>query len=205
MLLMNQICRMIGLRMPLSHTGLFVLLLALLAAAGCDSSAPPPHLRVPGGDPERGVVAIGAYGCGGCHAIPGIRGANGTVGPPLSDFATRGYVAGVRPNWPRHLVQWIIDPPAIAPETAMPRLGVSEQEARDMAAYLYTLGAGKAAVHPPGPLPPLAPRDELAVLRAEEDQLLHNYGRIGPDAVRIPIDRAMELLVGLSNPDSKRQ
>lgn len=179
-------------------------LLALLATAGCGDAPPPPHLRVAGGDAERGAIAIAAYGCGGCHTIPGIRGAEGTVGPPLTDFATRGYVAGVQPNWPRHLVRWIVNPPAISPQTAMPALGVSEQEARDIAAYLYTLGADKAAVYPPLPIPPLAPRAELAALRVEEDRLLYEYERIGPDRVRIPIERAMELLIELSAPETEQ-
>jgi cytochrome c2 len=167
----------------------------LLALAGCDDAAPPPHLQVAGGDPERGRAAIASYGCGSCHAIPGVPGAEGTVGPPLADFALRGYVAGVVPNWPGYLVRWVMDPPAISPQTAMPNVGVDEQEARDIAAYLYTLGAERAAAHPPEPLPPLAPPDELQALRAAEDRLLGEYGWVGEDEVRIPIERAMELLL----------
>jgi mono/diheme cytochrome c family protein len=180
------------------------LLLTMAAAAGCEEALPPPHLRVAGGDPERGATAIAAYGCGGCHTIPGIRGADGTVGPPLTDYALRGYVAGQLPNWPRHLVRWIINPPAISPQTAMPALGVTEQEARDVAAYLYTLGADKAAVYPPLPIPLLAPRAELAALRDEEDRLLYEYERLGPDRVRIPIERAMELLIELGVPETEQ-
>jgi mono/diheme cytochrome c family protein len=185
--------------MPMKSTRCIpvALFLAMAATAGCDGAPPPPHLRVAGGDPERGATAIMAYGCGGCHTIPGIRGADGTVGPPLTDYAMRGYVAGVLPNWPRHLVRWIVNPPAISPQTAMPALGVTEQDARDVAAYLYTLGANKAAVYPPLPIPPLAPREELEALRAEEDRLLAGYERIGPNRVRIPIERAMELLIDL--------
>jgi cytochrome c2 len=193
-------------RYGVKSTGLAMLALlpAVLATAGCEDPLPPPHLRVAGGDPERGAAAIVTYGCGGCHSIPGIRGARGTVGPPLNDFATRGYVAGVQPNWPRHLVRWIVDPPAISPQTAMPALGVTEQEGRDIAAYLYTLGAGKAAVYPPGPIPQVAPRDELRALHAEEERLLREYQRIAPDRARIPIERAMELLIELSAPETEQ-
>jgi cytochrome c2 len=177
---------------------LALVLLVGLAAAGCgEHPDPPPHLLVPGGDPERGVAAIARYGCAGCHTIPGIRGARGMVGPPLTDYAARGYVAGVRPNWPRHLVSWIIDPPAISPQTAMPALGVTEQEARDIAAYLYTLGSDRAAVYPTGTQPPLAPRTELEALRAAEDRVLDGYDWITDDEVRIPVERAMELLIEL--------
>ncbi len=191
-------------RMRRAGLALIALLPAGLAIASCEDPLPPPHLRVAGGDAERGTIAIVSYGCGGCHTIPGIRNARGTVGPPLTDFATRGYVAGVRPNWPRYLVQWIIDPPAIAPETAMPPLGVSEQDSRDIAAYLYTLGAGKAAVYPPGAIPPLAPREELGALRAEEDRLLQEYERLARDRARIPIERAMDLLLETEAPKAER-
>jgi hypothetical protein len=70
------------------------------------------------------------------------------VGPPLDDYAQRVLLAGIVPNAPRTLVPWLMDPPAVDPDTAMPNLGVSEAEARDMATYLYTLGAEKVLVWP---------------------------------------------------------
>lgn len=173
----------------------WLLLLGLLALAGCEEPEPPPHLRVAGGDPERGRAAIDRYGCGSCHTIPALSAARGMVGPPLTDFALRGYVAGVVPNWPGYLVRWIMDPPSLAPQTAMPNLGVAEQDARDIAAYLYTLGADRVSVQPPGPRPALAPPDQLEALRAEEDRLLGEYGWVSDDEARIPIERAMELLL----------
>ena len=91
-----------------------------------------------GGDPDRGGAAIRRYGCGACHVIPGVRAARGSVGPPLDGFASRVYLAGKFPNQPDHLLSWLRDPPAMAPQTAMPAL-VEEQSARDIAAYLYTL------------------------------------------------------------------
>jgi cytochrome c2 len=92
-----------------------------------------------GGDPERGRAALQRRPCGGCHEIPGVAGAEGKVGPPLTHFAGRAYVAGRVSNTPDHLIQWIEDPHAIDPQSAMPPMGVGEPEARDMAAYLYTL------------------------------------------------------------------
>jgi len=96
-----------------------------------------PELAVAGGDPERGKQALVRYGCATCHRIPGIPEANGLVGPPLDDFASRVYVGGVLPNTPENLVAWIVNPPAIDTLTAMPATGISEPEARDAAAYLY--------------------------------------------------------------------
>jgi cytochrome c2 len=98
--------------------------------------------EVYGGDPERGARAMIEHGCGACHTIPGVVGARGSVGPHLEGFAGRAYVGGVLPNEPGGLVRWLVDPPAHSPETAMPDLGVTEAEARDMAAYLYNLRGG---------------------------------------------------------------
>ena len=92
-----------------------------------------------GGDPARGKALIVQYGCGSCHSIPGIREARGLVGPPLILFGRRTFIAGEVPNTPDQLVKWLQDPKAIEAGTAMPKLGLSEQEARDIAAYLYTL------------------------------------------------------------------
>jgi mono/diheme cytochrome c family protein len=92
------------------------------------------------GDPERGRRLIEAFGCGTCHFVPGIREARGYVGPPLTRFAERHYIAGTLMNTPEELVAWIVNPQAIEPGTVMPNLGVGADEALDIAAYLYTLG-----------------------------------------------------------------
>jgi cytochrome c2 len=92
-----------------------------------------------GGNPELAAAHIARYGCSGCHTIPGIRGPAGRVGPPLGDVGERIYIAGVLTNTPDNLIRWIVDPPAIDPRTAMPVTGISEVEARDVAAYLYSL------------------------------------------------------------------
>lgn len=97
---------------------------------------------VHGADASRGPDLMLAYGCTACHAIPGVAGANGSVGPPLGGFRHRAYVAGVLPNEPGGLVRWLVNPTVHAPNTAMPDLGVTEDHARDMAAYLYTLRGG---------------------------------------------------------------
>lgn len=113
---------------------------SLLLAAGCRGGREtPPAEIVPGGSPSAGARLIASYRCGACHTIPGISGADGLVGPPLTLFARRTYVGGELPNTPSNLIRWIRDPPAVEPNTAMPALGLSEQQARDVAAYLYTL------------------------------------------------------------------
>jgi cytochrome c2 len=118
-------------------------LLALLTAAtGCDRDAAANTRATSmthGGDPARGRTFIRYYGCSSCHTIPGIRGADALVGPPLTRMAGRSYVGGVVRNTPDNMVRWIQNPRAIDPLSAMPNVGVNEQDAKDIASYLYTL------------------------------------------------------------------
>ncbi|MWJ26979.1 c-type cytochrome [Halomonas sp. ZH2S] len=122
--------------MPMTTKPAFsVLLMPLFFAVGCNESE---VMSLPG-DPAKGKMAIAAYGCGSCHAIPGILGANGRTGPPLERIAERTYLAGVLPNTPEQMMRWIRIPEAIDPLTAMPNMDVSVNDARDITAYLYTL------------------------------------------------------------------
>jgi cytochrome c2 len=112
----------------------------VLLAAGCRGGRETPSEQiVPGGNPERGARVIQRYDCGTCHVIPGISGARGLVGPPLLWFSRRTFIAGELPNTPANLIRWVRNPPSVEPGTAMPVLGLDEQQARDVAAYLYTL------------------------------------------------------------------
>jgi cytochrome c len=115
----------------------------MVLLGGCREHGVVPRQRVAGGDPVRGKRTIVTYGCGSCHVIPGVPAAVGLVGPPLTDMADRRWVAGRVPNEPAALVRWIREPRAVDPGTAMPNLGVTEGEARDIAAYLYTLAADR--------------------------------------------------------------
>lgn len=90
-------------------------------------------------DAERGRRAINQYACVTCHAIPGIAGANAPVGPPLAGIGTRGFIAGILPNTLENMVRWLRAPQELSSLTAMPDLGVTERDARDIAAYLATL------------------------------------------------------------------
>ena len=116
-----------------------LLLLALLGPAACHPQDHRTARQLTGGEPDRGRVALRAYGCGACHVVPGVRGATGLVGPPLTNIADRLYLAGQLPNTPDNMRRWIREPQKIESGTAMPDLNVSDRDARDMAAYLYTL------------------------------------------------------------------
>lgn len=119
-----------------ARAGAMMLIAALTA---CGSGVDSRTYALTGGSAARGRAAIGAYGCGACHVIPGVRGATGRVGPSLADIANQAYIGGVVSNNPRHLIAWIENPPALSPRTAMPDLNVRPADARDIAAYLYTL------------------------------------------------------------------
>lgn len=168
--------------MDLAKSGLLVMLLAL---AACSEAAPPAHLAIPGADPDRGRALIADYGCGTCHFVDGVTGANGLVAPPLEDFANRTLLAGTFPNVPRFLVPWLVDPPDLKPETAMPNLGVSGTEARDMASYLYTLGSADTPPQVQAATTDVHGRAYEVSSRLQRQRLQEGLG----------IERAMELLV----------
>jgi cytochrome c len=118
-------------------------LVALSAAtllAGCQGSGATRSYGVAtGGYPTSGRDAILSRHCGACHDIPGVVGAYGVIGPPLASFSRRTFVAGLLPNTPANLVRWLRDPQRLDPRSAMPTLGLDEKEARNVAAYLYSL------------------------------------------------------------------
>lgn len=116
---------------------LLVAVAATLLARGHEHPAPPAW-QIPNSDAERGRDAIVAYGCGSCHEIQGLRSARGRVGPRLAGLVDQTFIAGRLPNTPENLVLWIRHPQQVDPHNAMPDLGVSEQEARDIAAFLYS-------------------------------------------------------------------
>lgn len=104
---------------------------ALALMLGCDQAS---ELQA---DAERGKQLLWQYGCGACHRIEGVTGAQGNVGPPLDDIGKRVYLAGVLPNSRENLMRWIMSPQKFSPLSAMPDLRVTEVQARDMTAYLY--------------------------------------------------------------------
>ena len=94
---------------------------------------------IAGGVPETGKNLAAWYGCGSCHAMPGLPGAVGRVGPALGGIARQAYITGSIPNTPANLMRWIREPRNVDARTVMPNMGITEQHGRDIAAYLYTL------------------------------------------------------------------
>lgn len=116
-----------------------VLIAAAVSLTGCDRASGDQAHMISNADAGRGRAAIRRYGCGSCHSIPGVTGAAGLVGPPLGQVASRVYIAGVLSNEPDNMIRWIQNPPSVDDKTAMPNMGVTARDARDIAAYLYTL------------------------------------------------------------------
>lgn len=117
-------------------TALALTLVLSFSLASCGEHA---GATVIGGNVERGKALILADGCGSCHRIPGIAGADADVGPPLTRVGRRIYIAGMLRNTPDALIAWLRYPQTVVPGNAMPNTGLSDQDARDIAAYLYTL------------------------------------------------------------------
>ena len=92
-----------------------------------------------GGDPRAGREKAREHGCGSLPHHPRRRGRG--LGGGAAARRDRG--ADVHRRRPHqhagHLVRWIQDPPAVDSSTAMPNLGLTERDARDIAAYLYAL------------------------------------------------------------------
>ncbi|WP_247973430.1 c-type cytochrome [Bradyrhizobium sp. 195] len=109
--------------------------LLAVAPAACEAAGPDNFE----GDARRGADLVKQYKCGACHDIPGIAGANGNVGPPLHRIGTRTYIAGYIWNSPDNMADWIEDPQKALPGNAMPKMGIPQKDARDIAAFLYTL------------------------------------------------------------------
>jgi cytochrome c len=122
------------------------LLLILLLHAACSQENERTAAAMTGGDPRQGKRLMRTYGCHSCHTIPGVQGADGLVGPPLVGIAKRVYIAGRLPNTPENLILWLQRPQDFDPQTAMPNMGVTEADARDMAGYLYTLTTNASAL-----------------------------------------------------------
>ena len=116
-----------------------VIVAAALLSSACGRQVEKEAAAMTGGDVKRGRTAIAKYGCASCHTIPGIRDAVATVGPPLTNIAVRQYLAGHLINTPDNMMKWLQHPQQIDPKNAMPDMGVTDQDARDIADFLYTL------------------------------------------------------------------
>lgn len=114
--------------------------LALLMFAACKKDIRKAASEMTGGgDPDAGKSTLARRNCNACHKIPGVESSRATGGPSLEHWTQHELIAKRYPNTPENLMHWIQDPRAMVDTTYMPSMGVQEKEARDIAAYLYTL------------------------------------------------------------------
>jgi len=121
-----------------------LLLLPLLIGAACNRDEASKSLAssepAPIGNVERGRTLAGQYGCNVCHAMPGVDGPQGSLGPSLAGIASRPTISlGTVQNTPANLVQFIQNPASLNPQSSMPPIGLPDADAKDIAAYLLTL------------------------------------------------------------------
>jgi len=91
------------------------------------------------GDP----IALGAkiYAnspCTACHTITGVS--SGILAPNLTHFGSRTTLAaGMLENNPKNVAAWVQNAKKLKPGAQMPALGLSAEQASDLAAYLESL------------------------------------------------------------------
>lgn len=119
-------------------SGLLLMVPILVLLAACADKRQQPR-DITGADAATGLAVIERLGCAACHQIPGVDWPQGTVGGSLNGFADRSMIAGRFPNQPDTLATWVRNAPSMSATTGMPAMPMTSAEARDVAAYLYTL------------------------------------------------------------------
>lgn len=142
-----------------------------------DSWKPAPQTLA--GNAERGEALMETVGCKGCHVVePEDRdrrtdGRSYDIGPDLSTVALKA-----TEEW---LYDWVKNPKHFAPETQMPNLRLSDQEAADIAAYLMTYRNGKSL--PADYTQALADLDDPQLI-TEGKAIIRNFGCHGCHVIK---------------------
>ncbi|WP_296167344.1 c-type cytochrome [uncultured Brevundimonas sp.] len=121
-----------------TKSGLLLMVPIFVLLSACADKRQQPR-DITGADAAAGLAVIERLGCAACHQIPGVDWPQGTVGGSLDGFADRSMIAGQFPNQPETLATWVRNAPSMSPKTGMPAMPMTSAEARDVAAYLYTL------------------------------------------------------------------
>ncbi|HEY7112496.1 MAG TPA: c-type cytochrome [Thermoanaerobaculia bacterium] len=112
------------------------------------------------GDPSRGEKLLASRGCFGCHLVDpnaqrDLVGTYRQFGPNLAGIGSK-----TSRDW---IYRWILDPKAWNPDTKMPNLRLSNEDALDIAEYLSTLKASAAFEAMPIPRTDPATLDRMAL------------------------------------------
>lgn len=126
----------------------------------------PPAAPLPDASAEDGEHLFTERGCHGCHAV---KADEHSVSPRVPQLV--GIGSKVTPEW---LDRWIADPKAYNPDTAMPKVPLTDDERHAVVAYLRTLQRAE-------PLP--AAPDLARFTAAEGKQLVKQYECYGCHAI----------------------
>jgi mono/diheme cytochrome c family protein len=125
-----------------------------------------PHVALEGASAQEGERLFTERGCHGCH---GVKVDESSVAPRVPHLA--GIGSKVTPEW---LDRWISDPKAYDADTAMPKVALTDEDRRNVVAYLVTLKRTD-------PLPPAPDLGQFNV--ADGKQLVKQYECYGCHAV----------------------
>lgn len=96
-----------------------------------------PRVDEAGGSIERGRDLMRTNGCVACHSVSGVPSVANGYGPDLDGFGGQRLIAGSLDNTPENLVAFLMNPGEVVEGTNMPNVGLTEEEARDIASWLY--------------------------------------------------------------------
>lgn len=116
-----------------------MVLVIFVAGCGLLSQSRDPRVEETGGSITRGQELVKIHGCVACHSVSGVASVNDGYGPSFDDFPAQRLIGGSVENEPDTLIQFLISPQTVIPDTAMPTVGISEEDARDIATWLYSL------------------------------------------------------------------
>ncbi len=134
----------------------------------------------PPGDADRGKTLVEKRGCAACHVFEQGATARPSNGSPERDYAPNLWNVGDKANrdW---LYLWVKNPKSMWPETKMPTLRLSDQEAADVSTYLMTLKSDQQ--YPD--VPELADDNKDRSKLAEKGKdLIQKYGCFGCHDIR---------------------
>ena len=130
-------------------------------------SEPIEYPEVGAGDPEGGRTLVTQLGCTGCHTLDEYQTEDlvdpRRRGPNLDNLGSK-----VSAAW---IVRWVTDPKHYFPETRMPDLRLTEQEALDIAAYLSSERSAEFDAAAPPPVDPEIRARLVQELLLESDTL----------------------------------
>ncbi len=116
-----------------------------IAAYLAPENDPPSPKEIAGADLGKGRALLETKGCGSCHTFTGV--ANVPASPPPSmdpkeyerahKLAPDLRVARDRMT-PAKLVAWLTDPKALKPDSAMPKIALTDAEVKDLAGYIMS-------------------------------------------------------------------